>query len=132
MTEEQIQYKLRYFRKVKALTTLIRAESYLREHLMLGHHLGMYTEGMITEEKATKELAEAQAYLNGDKDAEIRGWIEVEDKAVNPKSTAEYALATSGCKDHTSDCGSPNTCEAEGQGHGCACKCKKEIPSDQR
>lgn len=77
--------RLPYFRKVKALTTLVRAESYLREHIMLGSLVGMFTEGSITEANAKEALATASAYLNGEKDDELRKWIDVESAAVESK-----------------------------------------------
>ena len=92
LADEKKYARLPYFRKVKALTTLIRAESFLREHIMLGGQVGMLTEGAITETKAKESLDEAVAYLNGKKDDELRGWIDIEHHAVNEPST-EYALA---------------------------------------
>ena len=95
MTEHEIQGKLRYFRNVKALTTMLRAESFLREYIMLGSNLGMFAEGAIAHEKAKESLAEASAYLNGGKDEELRKGIAVESSAVAGGS-AEYALAVPG------------------------------------
>lgn len=82
-----------YFRKVKALTTLLRAESWLRETIMLGPHVGMMTEGALSEGKAKTALTEALALLNGEKDAELQKWIDAESGALRGPN-AEYALAT--------------------------------------
>lgn len=87
--DEKKYRNLSYFRTVKALTTMIRAESFLREHIMLGTVVGMFTEGAITHEKAKEALAEALDYLNGFKDDELRKWIDVEDRAINGPPSAE-------------------------------------------
>lgn len=85
--DEKKYLRVPYFRKVKALATMQRAEAYLREHIMLGSQMGMLTEGSIVFEKARREMKKALAYLAGKKDDEIKKWIDVESNALASKAT---------------------------------------------